>query len=69
MPFMHSESKDDHEEAVKLFNKPGLQGNYNYELKHKEIIDKFGRYCHRNEVLGRQSTAEEIEFMKHHTGF
>lgn len=64
MPFMHSESKDIHEIAVSLFNKPGMESSYEYELKHKAIIDRFGRYPHRNEILGRQSTLEEIEFLK-----
>lgn len=66
---MHSESKSDHEEAMVLFNKPGLEANFNFEIKHKAIIDKFGRYCHRNAILGRTSTPEEIEFMKEHKGF
>jgi len=64
MPFMHSESKEVHEMAVKLFKQPGLEQNYEFELKHKAIIDRFGRYPHRNQVLGRQSTPEEIEFLK-----
>lgn len=64
MPFMHSESKEVHEIAVEMFNKPGMEGAYDYELKHKAIIDRFGRYPHRNEILGRESTPEEIEFLK-----
>lgn len=64
MPYMHSEDLDDHEEAVKLFSREGLEGNLKYEYKHKEIIEKFGRYPHRNEILGRESTPEEIEFLK-----
>ena len=64
LPFMHSESKAAHETALTLFKTPGLESNYDFELKHKVIIDRFGRYPHRNEILGRQSTAEEIEFIK-----
>ncbi len=64
MPYMHSESKFIHELAVELFSKEGLEGNLDFELKHKVIIDKFGRYPHRNEILARESTAEEIEFLK-----
>jgi len=64
MPYMHSESKDVHEVAVKLFNVKGLEGNLAYEYKHKVIIDRFGRYPHRNRILGRVSTLEEIEFLK-----
>jgi len=64
MPFMHSESLIIHEQAVKLFSTEGLEDNLRFELKHKAIIEKFGRYPHRNEVLGRQSTKEEIDFLK-----
>jgi uncharacterized protein (DUF924 family) len=63
MPFMHSESREIHEIALYLFDHPGLEDNFNYELRHKEIIDRFGRYPHRNEVLGRESTSEELEFL------
>ncbi len=64
MPFMHSESREDHLQAVKLFSQKGLEFNLKYELKHKEIIDRFGRYPHRNEALKRTSTKEELEFLK-----
>jgi len=63
MPFMHSESREIHEIAVYLFDQPGLEDNFHFELKHKEIIDRFGRYPHRNAVLGRTSTEEELEFL------
>ena len=64
MPYMHSESRLIHEEAVKLFSQPGQEGKLDYELRHKEIIDQFGRYPHRNEILGRQSSAEELVFLQ-----
>ena len=64
MPFMHSESVLIHEEAVRLFNQPDMESNYQFELKHKAIIDRFGRYPHRNAILGRESTPEELEFLK-----
>ncbi len=64
MPFMHSESRKIHEIAVELFKKNGNQSNYEFELKHKKIIDQFGRYPHRNELLGRESTAEELAFLE-----
>ncbi len=64
MPFMHSESANIHEVAVELFRENGIQGTLDYELKHKAIIDRFGRYPHRNAILGRESTPEEIEFLK-----
>lgn len=63
MPFMHSESAVLHEIAVVLFSTPGMEQNLEYEQKHKAIIDRFGRYPHRNEILGRESTAEELEFL------
>lgn len=63
MPFMHSESLQIHEAAVELFRENGIRSNLDFEFKHKKIIEKFGRYPHRNEVLGRQSTAEELEFL------
>lgn len=64
MPFMHSESAKIHERAEALFRANGLEDNLKYELKHKEIIDRFGRYPHRNRLLGRQSTEEELAFLK-----
>ncbi len=64
MPYMHSEDIQVHEQAVKLFSQKGLEDNLKYEILHKNIIDRFGRYPHRNKILGRDSTAEEIEFMK-----
>jgi uncharacterized protein (DUF924 family) len=63
MPYMHSESLVIHETAVELFTRNGIQNNLDYELKHKAIIERFGRYPHRNAVLGRASTPEELEFL------
>jgi uncharacterized protein (DUF924 family) len=63
MPFMHSESPLIHEQAVKLFSEPELERNLEFELKHKAIIDRFGRYPHRNALLGRVSTSEELAFL------
>ncbi|MCJ8314060.1 MAG: DUF924 domain-containing protein [Saccharospirillaceae bacterium] len=64
MPFMHSESLKIHETAVELFSEPGLENNLNAELKHKTIIERFGRYPHRNKILNRASTPEEEVFLK-----
>lgn len=64
MPFMHSESATIHEQAVNLFAEKGMESSLDYELRHKAIIDKYGRYPHRNEILGRESTLEELEFLK-----
>jgi len=63
MPFMHSESKTIHVQAEALFREYAPGGNYDYELRHKAIIDRFGRYPHRNAILGRASTAEELAFL------
>ena len=64
MPYMHSESGQIHSEAAVLFREFALPGSYEYELRHKAIIDHFGRYPHRNQILGRASSPEEIEFLK-----
>lgn len=64
MPYMHSESKVIHVQAEKLFRQHAPRDNYEFELKHKVIVDRFGRYPHRNNIMGRPSTAEEIEFLK-----
>ena len=63
MPFMHSESKEIHDIALFLFDQPGLEDSFNFEVKHKAVIDRFGRYPHRNEILERESTADELEFL------
>jgi uncharacterized protein (DUF924 family) len=47
-----------------LFSQPGLENNYAFELKHKAIVDRFGRYPHRNRVLGRASTPDELAFLE-----
>lgn len=64
MPYMHSESDMIHNSAMLLFSEPGLEDAFDYELKHKSIIEQFGRYPYRNEILGRESTPAEIEFLK-----
>ncbi len=64
LPFMHSESREIHEVALKLYSEKGLEANLDFELRHKAIIDRYGRYPHRNALLGRTSSAEEREFLK-----
>jgi hypothetical protein len=63
MPYMHSESAIIHLQAERLFASLGPSESYDSELRHKAIIDRFGRFPHRNELLGRQSTAEELAFL------
>jgi len=64
LPFMHSESAEIHKVALALYTANGVASNLDFERKHKAIIDEFGRYPHRNDVLGRTSTAAELEFLK-----
>ena len=64
MPFMHSESLKMHAIAVDLFQKNGIKANLDFEIKHKEVIEQFGRYPHRNKILGRMSTDEELQFLQ-----
>ena len=63
MPYMHSESALVHDQAVALFSQPGMKDSLRFELGHQEIIGRFGRYPHRNAVLGRESTPEELAFL------
>ena len=59
MPFQHSEDRAVQARSIELFTQLGLADNLDYAHRHKEIIDRFGRFPHRNEVLGRESTTEE----------
>lgn len=63
LPYMHSESALIHAVAVDLFRERTPKNNYDFELRHKAIIDRFGRYPHRNALLGRESTSEELVFL------
>ena len=64
MPYMHSESALVQTEAVALFTQLGNERTLDFELRHKAIIDRFGRYPHRNTILGRSSSALELAFLK-----
>lgn len=64
MPYMHSESPRIHEEAERLYAQEGLEYNLDFERQHRAIIDRFGRYPHRNAILGRESTPEELAFLE-----
>ena len=63
MPLMHSEVLEDHQMAVQVFDQPGLENSLDFERRHLRIIERFGRYPHRNEILGRDSTPEERDFL------
>ena len=68
LPFEHSENLADQDESVRLFTQlaaqPDLAGLVEWADKHREIIRRFGRFPHRNEILGRVSTPEEIAFLQ-----
>jgi uncharacterized protein (DUF924 family) len=79
LPFEHSEDIADQDTSVLLFAaeaaaapeplKESRRNQLDYATKHRDIIRKFGRFPHRNAALGRQSTPEEIEFLKGGRGF
>ena len=64
MPYMHSESAVIHQWAIELFTALGFAENLAFEYEHQAIIARFGRYPHRNAVLGRESTAAELAFLQ-----
>jgi uncharacterized protein (DUF924 family) len=74
MPLMHSENLAVQEQSLKMFReladrapedyKPSLENAYDFAVKHADIVKRFSRYPHRNSLLGRESTAEELEFLK-----
>ncbi|CAN5550448.1 DUF924 family protein [soil metagenome] len=65
MPYMHSENLEDQKRCVELFELMGESGKNNVEfaIGHMEIVERFGRFPHRNEILGRETTPEEAEFL------
>lgn len=63
MPYMHSESAAIHAVAEGLTRERAPENTHTFELRHKAIVDRFGRYPHRNAILGRVSTAEEAAFL------
>ena len=64
MPMMHSEKITVQEAALPLFKKYTSEKDYEYAKKHHEIIVRFGRFPHRNVILGRKSTNDELVFLK-----
>ena len=69
MPFMHSEDLEDQALALELFNQPGLENNYRFAKHHCGIVEQFGRFPHRNKILGRESSEAEIEYLNSKQGF
>lgn len=69
MPFMHSESLDDQDYSVSLFEQAKLNDNIRWAKHHRDIIKRFGRFPHRNSILGRESSAEEIDWLNSEQAF
>lgn len=75
MPFMHSESIKEQERCVELFTQlakdegKDIESVTDYAIQHRHIIRKFQRFPHRNEILKRESTFSEKEFLKENEGF
>jgi len=69
MPFMHSEKLQDQDRAVELFTAVGLDGNLKFAKHHRDIIRKYGRFPHRNAILGRTSTTEETAYLESENAF
>ena len=69
MPFTHSENLADQELAVELFTQPGMGSHLRFARHHHGIVETYGRFPHRNAVLGRASTAAEIEYLNSKEAF
>lgn len=69
MPFMHSEKLSDQDLSVKLYTEAGLKDNQHFAEHHRDLIRRFGRFPHRNRILGRISTGAEIEYLKSEQAF
>ena len=67
MPFMHSEDLEDQRFSVELFRglaaETGSEDLLGYAVRHMEIVERFGRFPHRNQILGRETTPEEAKFL------
>lgn len=63
MPLMHSENLADQDLAVRLFEQAGLEANLRFAKHHRELIRKFGRFPHRNAILGRESSLDELDYL------
>jgi len=69
LPYMHSENLADQDISVDLFTQAGLDNNLRYASHHREIVRRFGRFPHRNEILGRRSSEEEIAWLASEESF
>ncbi len=64
MPLMHGEDRDEQAQSVALYTALGDEDTLKFAVAHRDIVDRFGRFPHRNEVLGRETTPEEAAFLK-----
>ncbi len=64
MPFQHAEDRATQARSIELFEALGNANVLDFARRHRAIIERFGRFPHRNAILGRTSTAEELEFLK-----
>jgi len=69
LPYMHSENMTDQDRVMELFSKAGLKDNLKWASHHRNIVQRFGRFPHRNVILGRQSTPEEIAYLQSDEAF
>ncbi len=69
LPYMHSESLTDQETGVRLFRDAGLSDNLRWAEHHRDLIRRYGRFPHRNRILGRASTDEELEYLRSDSAF
>jgi len=69
MPYMHDESLDAQNESVELFTALDSESHLKFARLHRDVIESFGRFPYRNELLGRVSTAEEIAYVEKHGSF
>lgn len=69
LPFMHSESLVDQDRSVALYESAGLQENLKWANHHRELIRRFGRFPHRNNILGRESSADELAYLESDKAF
>lgn len=69
MPLMHSENLAHQDASVRLFEQAGLESNARFARHHRELIRRFGRFPHRNEILGRDSTSDELAYLNSKEAF
>ena len=69
LPFMHSENIEDQDESVALFEQAGMTDSLRWALHHRDIVRRFGRFPHRNNILGRENSSDEDLYMQSEQAF